>query len=246
MSRKRKKPSVVGLFSGCGGLDLGFKQAGFDILWANDFDQDSVKTYRENIGDHVVLGDITKIPNKDIPSDFDVLLGGFPCQGFSVANIKRSMKDERNFLYLEMLRVIKNIFVGMILISLCFSQQKIDFRTAEEQAKDPNVALKKSLIFPGVGQLYNDQKIKGYTLIAAELFSLYSFNENRKKYKDYNESYDKSQDYYLRERNRFAWIAIGLYFYGILDSVVEAHLDDFDKIVKENDPQSETGDIDGK
>ena len=108
MSRKRKKPSVVGLFSGCGGLDLGFKQAGFDILWANDFDQDSVKTYRENIGDHVVLGDITKIPNKDIPSDFDVLLGGFPCQGFSVANIKRSMKDERNFLYLEMLRVIKN------------------------------------------------------------------------------------------------------------------------------------------
>tara|TARA_B100002019_G_scaffold103542_1_gene89116 strand:+ start:214 stop:1422 length:1209 start_codon:yes stop_codon:yes gene_type:complete len=108
MSRKRKKPSVVGLFSGCGGLDLGFKQAGFDILWANDFDQDSVKTYRENIGDHVVLGDITKIPNKDIPSGFDVLLGGFPCQGFSVANIKRSMKDERNFLYLEMLRVIKN------------------------------------------------------------------------------------------------------------------------------------------
>ena len=119
----------------------------------------------------------------------------------------------------------------MILISLCFSQQKIDFRTAEEQAKDPNVALKKSLIFPGVGQLYNDQKIKGYTLIAAELFSLYSFNENRKKYKDYNESYDKSQDYYLRERNRFAWIAIGLYLYGILDSVVEAHLDNFDKIV---------------
>ncbi len=119
----------------------------------------------------------------------------------------------------------------MILISLCFPQQKIDFRTAEEQAKDPNIALKKSLIFPGVGQLYNDHKIKGYTLIAAELFSLYSFNENRKKYKDYNESYDK---------------AIGLYFYGILDSVVEAHLDNFDKIVKENDPQSETGDIDGK
>ena len=108
MPSKRKKPSVVGLFSGCGGLDLGFKQAGFDILWANDFDADSVKTYKENIGDHIVLGDITKIPNKDIPSNFDVLLGGFPCQGFSVANTKRSMKDERNFLYLEMLRVIKN------------------------------------------------------------------------------------------------------------------------------------------
>tara|TARA_B000000532_G_scaffold225592_1_gene203238 strand:+ start:522 stop:1730 length:1209 start_codon:yes stop_codon:yes gene_type:complete len=108
MSSKRKKPSVVGLFSGCGGLDLGFKQAGFDILWANDFDSDSVRTYKENIGDHIVLGDITNISSKEIPSNFDVLLGGFPCQGFSVANTKRSMKDERNFLYLEMLRIIKD------------------------------------------------------------------------------------------------------------------------------------------
>ena len=103
-----KRPSVVGLFSGCGGLDLGFKHAGFDILWANDFNADSVKTYSRNIGDHIVLGDITKIPSKEIPSNFDVLLGGFPCQGFSVANTKRSMRDERNYLYLEMLRILKD------------------------------------------------------------------------------------------------------------------------------------------
>lgn len=108
MPKKKSKPTVVGLFSGCGGLDLGFKQAGFDILWANDFDKDSVETYKNNIGDHIVLGDITEIPSKKIPSDFDVLLGGFPCQGFSVANTKRTMKDERNFLYLEMLRIIKD------------------------------------------------------------------------------------------------------------------------------------------
>ena len=145
-----------------------------------------------------------------------------------------------------MFGIIKNIFTLIIFISLTFPQKKMDFRTEDEQAKDPNIALKKSLIFPGAGQLYNDQKIKGYTLIAAELFSLYNFNENRKKYKDFNESYGKSQDYYLRERNRFAWIAIGLYFYGILDSVVEAHLDDFDKIVRENDPLLDTGDIDGE
>ena len=145
-----------------------------------------------------------------------------------------------------MFGIIKNIIIFVVFISLIFAQQKMDFRTEDERAKNPNIALKKSLIFPGVGQLYNDQKIKGYTLIAAELFSLYNFNENRKKYKDFNESYGKSQDYYLRERNRFAWIAIGLYFYGILDSVVEAHLDDFDKIVRENDPLLETGDIDGE
>ena len=97
-----KQPSVVGLFSGCGGLDLGFKRAGFNIIWANDFDKDSVNTYKKNIGNHIVLGDITTISSDEIPSNFDILLGGFPCQGFSVANIKRSMKDERNYLYLEM------------------------------------------------------------------------------------------------------------------------------------------------
>ena len=107
MPKNFKKPTVVGLFAGCGGLNLGFKQAGYEILWANDFDPDSVRTYRHNIGNHIHLGDISKVATKDIPSNFDVLLGGFPCQGFSVANTKRSMKDERNFLYLEMLRILK-------------------------------------------------------------------------------------------------------------------------------------------
>ena len=124
----------------------------------------------------------------------------------------------------------------MFLISLCFPQQKIDFRTPEEQAKDPNIALKKSLIFPGTGQLYNDQKIKGSILIAGELFALWSFNENKNKYDNYDGSESHSRDYYLRKRNRFAWIAVGLYFYGMLDAVVEAHLDDFDRVVEKNDP----------
>jgi DNA (cytosine-5)-methyltransferase 1 len=107
---------VASLFSGCGGLDLGFIQAGFEVIWANDFFKDAVETYRHNIGDHIVYGDITKIPSESIPDNFDVLLGGFPCQGFSVANNKRSMEDERNFLYKELLRLIDDkrpkFFVG--------------------------------------------------------------------------------------------------------------------------------------
>ena len=106
--RKSKKLNVVGLFSGCGGLDLGFKNAGYNILWANDFNQDAVKTYQKNIGNHIICGDITKIKSSTIPNDFDVLLGGFPCQGFSIANTKRNMKDQRNFLYLEMLRILRD------------------------------------------------------------------------------------------------------------------------------------------
>ena len=106
--KKEKKYKVISLFSGAGGMDLGFINSGFDIVWANDFFKEAVESYKNNIGDHIILGDITKIPSNEMPDDIDLVIGGFPCQGFSVANTKRSMKDERNFLYKEMLRVIKD------------------------------------------------------------------------------------------------------------------------------------------
>lgn len=122
-----KRYKIASLFSGCGGLDLGFINAGFEVIWANDFFKEAVETYRQNIGDHIVYGDITKIPSEDIPNDFDILLGGFPCQGFSVANIKRSMEDERNFLYKELLRLIKDkqpkFFIGENVKGLLSMQQ---------------------------------------------------------------------------------------------------------------------------
>jgi len=135
-----------------------------------------------------------------------------------------------------MFRIGKLLFFSIFIFSYLFSQQKVDFRTEEEQLKDPKIALNRSLIMPGAGQLYNDQKIKGYALMAGEILALWSFNENRKKYNNYDDSYANSKEHYLRERNRFAWIAIGLYFYGVLDAVVEAHLDNFDEIVEESDP----------
>lgn len=111
---------VISFFSGAGGMDLGFELAGHRIVWANDFDKDAVETYNYNIGRYsnhsVLLGDICNILNDysestegiygNIP-DADILIGGFPCQGFSVANLKRNMDDERNYLYLEILRVIQ-------------------------------------------------------------------------------------------------------------------------------------------
>lgn len=96
---------IVSLFSGAGGLDLGFVQAGHNIVWANDLYDDAVETYRYNIGQHIVNEDITKINSTDIP-DCDMVIGGFPCQGFSIANLKRHTGDSRNTLYKELLRVI--------------------------------------------------------------------------------------------------------------------------------------------
>ncbi|MDG1089722.1 MAG: DUF5683 domain-containing protein [Candidatus Marinimicrobia bacterium] len=140
-----------------------------------------------------------------------------------------------------MLRLIKISIFAVFIITNLFSQQKVDFRTEEEQLKDPKIALKRSLTIPGAGQLYNDQKVKGYALMAGEVLALWSFNDNRKKYNNYEDSDSNSKEHYLRERNRFAWIAIGLYFYGVLDAVVEAHLDNFDEVVKESDPLNNKG-----
>ena len=97
---------VVSLFSGAGGLDLGFKMAGHEIIWANDLYEDAVETYKHNLSNHIVCEDISRIDTENIP-DCDIIIGGFPCQGFSVANMKRNEADERNALYKQLIRVIK-------------------------------------------------------------------------------------------------------------------------------------------
>lgn len=99
---------VLSLFSGCGGFDLGFIQAGHEIVCAIDFFTDAVNTYNLNIGNHTINEDITKIKSEDLPDDIDIVIGGFPCQGFSISNNNRTEKDDRNFLYREMLRIIKD------------------------------------------------------------------------------------------------------------------------------------------
>ena len=104
---KLQSLNILSLFSGAGGLDLGILQAGHSIIWANDSDPDAVSTYRKNIGQHIRLGLIEDIPSAEIP-DCEVVVGGFPCQGFSQANLLRFEKDERNRLYLEFLRIVRN------------------------------------------------------------------------------------------------------------------------------------------
>jgi len=96
---------VASLFSGIGGIDLGFQQAGFEIVWANEFDRDAAKTYRHNFGpDHLVEADIRSI-NPDAIPDFDVLVAGFPCQPFSIMGRKKGFNDPRGNLFFEIARI---------------------------------------------------------------------------------------------------------------------------------------------
>ena len=97
---------IISLFSGAGGLDLGLIQAGNTVIWANDIDKDAVATYKENIGEHIVCDDIKNIDISTLP-DCDVVVGGFPCQGFSQADMLRTLDDDRNQLYRFFYNTIK-------------------------------------------------------------------------------------------------------------------------------------------
>jgi len=103
--KKRKKYSVVSLFAGAGGLDLGFENKGFSTIWANDIDEDACKTHQSWSNAEVVCGDITKINFNDIPAS-QVITGGFPCQGFSLAG-PRKIDDKRNILYRSFVNLVE-------------------------------------------------------------------------------------------------------------------------------------------
>lgn len=105
-------PKLVSLFSGCGGMDLGFKKAGFDIIWANDFDSDAQAVYSLNIG-KIDRRDILSVNENEIPN-CDILTAGFPCQPFSNAGNRKGIHDSRGMLYKECLRIIKRLMPKVI------------------------------------------------------------------------------------------------------------------------------------
>ena len=99
---------VISLFSGAGGLDLGFEKAGFNTIWANEYDKDIWETYEKNFP-HTKLDrrSITKIPSNEIPETLGII-GGPPCQSWSEAGSLRGIDDHRGQLFFEFIRLLKD------------------------------------------------------------------------------------------------------------------------------------------
>jgi DNA (cytosine-5)-methyltransferase 1 len=116
---KEQTISVVSLFSGCGGMDLGFSggfeflgksysKMPFDIIWANDLNSAACRTYKKNIGEHIIEGDIWKAMD-EMPLEADVVIGGFPCQDISINGKGAGVDGKRSGLYRAMVEVVSRI-----------------------------------------------------------------------------------------------------------------------------------------
>ncbi len=103
--KKHADFTFIDLFAGIGGIRIPFQELGGKCVFTSEWDKFAQKTYRVNFGEEPE-GDITKIDAKDIP-DFDILLGGFPCQPFSQAGLKKGFSDTRGTLFFEIERIIQ-------------------------------------------------------------------------------------------------------------------------------------------
>lgn len=104
--------NVISLFSGCGGLDLGFERAGFNIPVANEFDKTIWATFKANHPKtKLIEGDVRKVTREDIAQyidgEVDGIIGGPPCQSWSEAGALRGIEDERGQLFFDYIRILK-------------------------------------------------------------------------------------------------------------------------------------------
>lgn len=112
---KDKKYKVVSLFSGIGGLDLGFEFAGFNVIWANDFDKYAVETYKANVSNNIICGDIRELI--DTIPNHDVVIGGFPCQPFSTLGKLKGFEDkERGTLFFVIKEILKKFDTKVVVL----------------------------------------------------------------------------------------------------------------------------------
>ncbi|MDD4025179.1 MAG: DNA cytosine methyltransferase [Kiritimatiellae bacterium] len=138
------RSKVVSLFSGCGGMDLGFlggfdflgkhyPRNGFEIIWANEINPAACATYRHNLGHHIVEGDIKDV-STNMPSVADVIIGGFPCQDISINGKMRGIRGKRSSLYTAIVEAVRKLrpkaFVaenvgGLLMKQHAYSLQKI-------------------------------------------------------------------------------------------------------------------------
>ena len=109
-SNKTLNTNFIDLFAGVGGIKIGFEQAGFNCVFSNDFDKNCQITFNHNFSckqQHLHLADLALVSEKQIP-DANILVGGFPCQPFSIAGYRHGFNDARGNVFFEIIRILQH------------------------------------------------------------------------------------------------------------------------------------------
>jgi len=188
----KKKPIIGGLCSGVGGIELGFKQAGFNIAWANDMDANAMKTYESIMGEnHYVnnqpmkLQDIVK--NRKVSpllTKVDVLVAGFPCQAFSIAGYRKGFDDERGNVFFEIVKVIEFLKRNRGAPKVLFLENVKNFKTHDDGKTYATVKeTLENLNYSVYTKIINTSKFTGIPQNRERSFMVCFYGE--KKWKDY-------------------------------------------------------------
>ncbi len=137
------------LFAGIGGIGLGFKKAGFSLVWANEIDAKACHTYRKNFKHLVINEDMTKVDPTTLEK-VDILTGGFPCQAFSIAGYRKGFKDDRGNLFFDILRYIQLINPRVVFLENVKNLSSHDhgntFKIIQEKLKEAGYHIKSQVM----------------------------------------------------------------------------------------------------
>ena len=134
---------IASLFAGCGGMDLGFvggfdflgkkyAKTGFDVVWANEINPAACRTYAQNLGNHILCGDIRSVIDS-MPKGVDLVMGGFPCQDISINGKMQGINGKRSCLYTYIVEAVRRlnpkVFVAENVGGLLLKQNEYSFKT---------------------------------------------------------------------------------------------------------------------
>ena len=206
-------PTVLSLFSGIGGIDLGFINAGFNVIYANDFDHYACTTYKRNFLDTFISEcDIRTISEENIPCA-NVLVAGFPCQSFSVMGYQRGFRDARGNLFFEIIRIAKHTNPDVIFLenvkNLIYHDNGRTFLTIYNSLVQLGYAVKYSV--QNACTHGNIPQDRSRTFIVAfrdfSMMNRFAFPDEVPLKKQLNDIIDRTQKhsdcYYYKKTNRY-------------------------------------------
>ncbi|HEH9626270.1 DNA (cytosine-5-)-methyltransferase [Pasteurella multocida] len=140
---------VAELFAGIGGIGLGFINAGFEVVWANELDKNACETYRANFKHTIINADMKELSTDIIP-DIDILTGGFPCQAFSIAGYQKGFDDDRGNIFFDIMRYIRSKRPAVVFLenvkNLSSHDKGKTFRIIQEALQSEGYFIKSSVL----------------------------------------------------------------------------------------------------